>query len=110
MDLRRRFQDELEAIALRRLPFAIAVLLVFLAGALQVELFYFPSRLRAYLFVYGIEVVISGAAYVGALNFPRHTRAITASWASVMGLCVAGYYPIVNGEATLALAALICLV
>jgi signal transduction histidine kinase len=41
--------------------------------------------------------------------WPQHARIIATAWASIMALCMLGYYPLVNGDATLALAALLCL-
>jgi signal transduction histidine kinase len=100
----------LEALALRRLPVAMAVFLAFLGGALPIELFFYPGRLRPYLLVYGLEIAVSGAAYAAALAWAHRTRTIATAWASALGLCICTYYPVVGGDATLAAAALICLV
>jgi len=100
----------LEALALRRLPLATGVFLAFLAGALPIELYFYPDRLPAYLFVFAVEVAVSWAAWVAARRWGDHGRAIAAVWGSALGLCICAYYPIVAGDATLAAAALICII
>jgi signal transduction histidine kinase len=100
----------LEALALQRLPLAMWVLLAFLGGALPIELYFYPGRLRTYLVVYAIEIGISATAYLVARRRPDRARIVATAWASAIGLCICGYYPLAGGDATLAAAALICLV
>jgi signal transduction histidine kinase len=97
-------------LALQRLWAAMAVLAAFLAGALPIELYYYPGRLAPYLAVYGVEVALSLVAYAAAKRWATHARAIATAWAALMALCVCAYYPLVGGDATLAMAALICLI
>jgi signal transduction histidine kinase len=110
VDLVRDHQVELDRLALRRLPLAMAILLLFIGGALPIELHFYPGRLSAYLGVYAVELVVCGVAWAAARRWPSRARAIAALWGAVMGLCVSGYYPLVQSDATLAMAALICLV
>jgi signal transduction histidine kinase len=88
----------------------MSVMAAFLGGALPIELYYFPGRLIPYLTVYALELVISATAYIAAWYWQSHARAIATAWAALLGLCIAAYYPLVNGDATLAMAAIICLV
>lgn len=110
MDLLREHRLELEQLALRRLPLAMGILVLFIGGALPIELYYYPGRLRAYLGVYAVELVVCAIAWLAAWRFPDHARAIATAWGAALGFCVAAYYPIVQADATLAMAALICLV
>lgn len=110
MDLEREHRAELERLALRRLPLAMGILVLFIGGALPIELHFYPDRLRPYLAVLVIEVLLCGLAWVAARRWPAHARAIATGWGALLGLCVAGYYPLVQADATLAMAALICLV
>ncbi len=110
VDLRRAHNDELEGLALRRLPLAMGVLAVFIGGALPIERHYYPGRVPAYLAVYGVELLVCAFAWLAARRWPHRTRAIATAWGALIGLCVAAYYPIVQADATLAMAALICLV
>jgi signal transduction histidine kinase len=103
-------QRELEALALRRLPFAIGILLAFLAGAFPIELYYYPSHRVYYLSVLVLEAGVSALAYVLATQIPSSTRLIAAAWGAAMALCIVGYYPLVGGDATLAMTALVCLI
>jgi signal transduction histidine kinase len=103
-------QRDLESLALRRLPLAIGILLAFLAGAFPVELYYYPSHSGTYLSVLVLEAGVSALAYVLASRIPSSTRLIAASWGAAMALCITGYYPLVGGDATLAMTALVCLV
>jgi len=100
----------LERLARARLPLAVGMLLAFLVGALPIELYYYPWHVRGYLTVLGVEFALSGIALLAVRWQPYQARAIAAAWASVMGLCMLGYYPLVGGDATLALAALLCLI
>src|SRR6185436_382457 len=83
---------------------------LFIGGALPIELYFYPGRLAAYLAVYAVELVVCGIAWGAARRWPSHARAIASAWGALLGLCVAAYYPIVQADATLAMAALICLV
>lgn len=103
-------QRDLEGLAFRRLPLAIGILLAFLAGAFPVELYYYPAHGGTYLSVFLLESGVSALAYLLASQVPANTRLIAASWASAMALCIAGYYPLVDGDPTLAMTALVCLV
>ncbi|MEO6028730.1 MAG: HAMP domain-containing sensor histidine kinase [Candidatus Binatia bacterium] len=109
MDLDREHRAELERLALRRLPLAMGILLFFILGALPIELHFYPGRLRPYLEVYVVEMALCGIAWAAARRWPEHARAIATGWGAVLGLCVASYYPLVQADATLAMAALICL-
>ncbi len=110
MDLIREHRRELEQLALRRLPLAMAILALFIGGALPIELHFYPDRLGPYLAVYAVELVVCGLAWAAAVRWPGHARAIATVWGALLGLCVAGYYPLVQADGTLAMAALICLV
>lgn len=109
-NLQREHRDELERLALRRLPTAMAILAIFIGGALPTELHFYPDRLEAYVAVYLVELLVCGFAWLAASRFPHHARAIATAWGALLGACVASYYPIVQADATLAMAALICLV
>jgi signal transduction histidine kinase len=104
------YRRERNALALRRLPLAMGVLVLFLAGALPVELYHYPARLRPYLLVYGVEILVCVAAYTVARWWRGQALAVAAGWAAAMGLCICAYYPLVGGEATIAAAAIICVV
>jgi signal transduction histidine kinase len=110
VDLQREHRDELERLALRRLPLAMGILALFIGGALPIELNFYPDRLIPYLAVYAVELVVCVLAWAAALRWPSHARAIATAWGALLGFCVAAYYPIVQADATLAMAALICLV
>ena len=84
--------------------------MLFIGGALPIELYFYPGRLRAYLAVYAVELVVCAIAWLAAWRWPDHARAIASAWGATLGFCVAAYYPIVQADATLAMAALICLV
>ncbi len=104
------FEGELESLAARRLPLAIAILVAFLAGAFPVELYYFPSHEGAYLRLFAFEASLSALAFAGGLRWPNRSRTIATAWATAMAGCVVAYYPVVGGDPTLAMAALVCLV
>ena len=110
VDCPREHRDELERLALRRLPLAMGILVVFIGGALPIELHFYPDRLRPYLAVFLVELVVCAVAWTAARRRPDHARAIATAWGAALGFCVAAYYPIVQADATLAMAALICLV
>lgn len=110
MNSREQHVLELERLARVRLPLAVALLLAFLGGALPIEAYYYPGHLRGYCFVLGIETVLSLLALVAVRWRPREARLVATVWASAMGLCVLGYYPLVGGDATLALAAVLCVI
>ena len=110
MDSREQHVLELERLARARLPLAIALLLAFLGGALPIEAYYYPWHLRGYCLILGVETVLSLVALLAVRWRPHDARAISAVWASVMGLCVLAYYPLVDGDATLALAAVLCVI
>jgi signal transduction histidine kinase len=110
VDPRAEYRRELEALALRRLPLAMAVFMLFVAGALPIELYYFPAHLRPYLAVYAVEALACAAAWIAARRWRSRTQAIATAWTCAAGLCVAAYYPLVGRDATLAMAALTCLV
>jgi signal transduction histidine kinase len=86
-----------------------ALLLVILAAP-PIEVYFNPERFGPYLAVFTVEVVASLAGLVAARWFSGHSRAIATAWGAALGLCMAAYYPLVNGDATLAMTALICLV
>ena len=88
----------------------MGILALFIIGALPIELFFYPDRLWTYLAVYAVELIACGIAWTAARRWPHRTRAIATVWGGTMGFCVAAYYPLVQADATLALAALICLV
>ena len=110
MDLNRQHDQELERLALRRLPLAMGILMLFIGGALPIELYFYPARLQPYLAVYACELAVCAFAWLVARRWPDRARVTATVWGSLIGLCVAIYYPIVQGDATLAMAALICLV
>ena len=101
---------ELERLACARLPLAVALLLAFLGGALPIEAYYYPAHVRGYLLILGVEAVLSLLAVVCARWLRDRARLVATVWASVMGLCVLAYYPLVDGDATLALAAVLCVI
>lgn len=101
---------ELERLARKRFPLAIAILLTFLVGAYPVELYYFSDRGWYYLAVLGVEALVSALAYGLVCLAPSRTRLIATCWGAVMALCIAGYYPLVGGDSALAMLALVCLV
>lgn len=104
------YREEVERLTFERMPAAIGLLLTFLIGALPVELYYHPQNLSPYLVVYAAEVGLSGVCWVAVGHWRSQAVAIATTWASLMGLCVTAYYPLVHNDATIALAALICLV
>ena len=110
MDLHRAHREELEQLALRRLPTAMAVLALFIGGALPIEMHFYPGRFDVYVGLYAVELVLCGIAWTVAARWPHQTRAVATAWGALLGACVAVYYPIVQADATLAMAALICLV
>ncbi len=110
MDPRAQHRHEIEALALRRLPIAVAVLVLFIGGAFPVEWYYYPEHLPTYLGTYLVEALLCAVAYALAHRHREHAQAIAAGWAGAMGICIAAYYPLVDADATLATAALICLV
>ncbi len=110
MDLHRAHREELERLALRRLPTAMAVLALFIGGALPIEMHFYPERFDVYLGLYAVELLVCGIAWIAAVRRPYHARAVATGWGALLGACVATYYPIVQADATLAMAALICLV
>ena len=110
VDSREQHVLELERLARARLPLAVALLLAFLGGALPIEAYYYPWHLRGYCLVLGLETALSLVALLAVRWRPRDARLIATLWATAMGLCVLGYYPLVNGDATLALAAVLCVV
>jgi signal transduction histidine kinase len=110
VDPHREHRDELERLALRRLPTAMAILAIFIGGALPTEIHFYPDRFDAYVGVYLVELLVCGVAWLAASRWPQHARAIATAWGALLGACVASYYPIVQADATLAMAALICLV
>ncbi len=110
MDLHRQHAAELERLALRRLPLAMGILMLFIGGALPIELHFYPDRLRPYVTVYVVELIVCAFAWLAARRWRDHARRIAMLWGGLIGLCVVSYYPVVQGDATLAMAALICLV
>jgi signal transduction histidine kinase len=110
VELEREHRAELERLALRRLPLAMGILVLFIGGALPIELHFYPGRLESYLAVYLGELAVCGIAWGAARRWPHHARRIATAWGAALGLCVAAYYPLVQADATLAMAALICLV
>lgn len=110
VDPRERHALGLERLACARLPFAVGLLLAFLLGALPIEAYYYPRHVETYVLVLGVELAFSVATLLAARFRPRRARAIATAWACVMAVCVLGYYPLVGGDATLALAALLCLI
>jgi signal transduction histidine kinase len=110
VDPREQHALGLEQLARARLPMAVGMLLAFLVGALPIELYYYPQHANGYVVVLGIELVLSGLTLLAVRLWPLRARAIATAWASVMGVCMLGYYPLVHGDATLALAALLCLI
>jgi signal transduction histidine kinase len=110
MDPRAEHRQEIEALALRRLPVAILVLVLFIGGAFPIELTYYPEHLGTYAAVYVVELLLCALAWMAARRRPERAQAIAATWAALMTVCVAGYYPLADADATLAMAALICLV
>lgn len=88
----------------------MAILAFFILGALPIELYFYPDRLRPYLAVYAVEMAVCAVAWVVAWRRPAHARAIATAWGTALGCCIAAYYPLVQADATLAMAALICLV
>ena len=110
MDPREQHAIGLERLARTRLPMAVGMLLAFLVGALPIELYYYPRHIDGYLAVLALEFVLSGVSLLAVRVWPQHARVLATAWASIMGLCMIGYYPLVGGDATLALAALLCLI
>ncbi|MEW6272942.1 MAG: HAMP domain-containing sensor histidine kinase [Thermodesulfobacteriota bacterium] len=110
MDPREQHALELDRLACARLPLAMWLVLAFVAGALPIELYYYPEHRDSYLLVLGIEGLVSILAYVWLRWQPLLARAIAIAWASVMAVCVVAYYPLVDGDATLAVVALICMI
>ena len=110
VDPRETHLVQLERAARSRLPLAVALLLAFLVGALPIETYYYPAHVRGYVLVLGVELTLSVVALLLVRRWPHRSRAIATAWASVMGLCVIAYYPLVGGDATLALAALLCVI
>jgi signal transduction histidine kinase len=110
VDLREEHVRELERAARERLPLAQVLLVAFLVGALPIEAYYYPAHRDGYVAVLALEVVVSLLAYVAVRLRPDRARVIALAWASAMGLCILGYYPLVDGDATLALAAVLCLI
>ena len=110
MTISAEHRRSLEALTLRRLPASMVILLAFIGGGLPIEVYYFPERLRTYLLVYVAEVVACVAAYACARRWPLRARAVATVWAITISLCVCSYYPLVDGDATLAMCAVICLV
>lgn len=101
---------ELEKLAHARLPLAVALLLAFLIGAIPIEAYYYPWHLRGYIVVLGVECALSLIALLASRVWPKRARLVATAWASVMGICVLAYYPLVDGDATLALAAVLCVI
>lgn len=110
VDPREQHALGLERLACARLPLAVGMLLAFLIGALPIEAYYYPRHVETYVLVLAIEFALSGLAVLASRWWPHRARAIATAWASVMALCVLAYYPLVGGDATLALAALLCLI
>jgi signal transduction histidine kinase len=110
VDLHAEHRTELEALARRRLPLSMSALLLVILAAFPIEVYFNPERVGPYLAVFTVEVVASLAALIAAWWFSRHSRAIATAWGAALGLCMASYYPLVNGDATLMMTALICLV
>ena len=110
VDPREQHALGLERLARARLPFAVGMLLAFLLGALPIEAYYYPWHVETYVLVLAVEFALSGLAVLASHWWPHRARAIATAWACVMALCVLGYYPLVGGDATLALAALLCLI
>ncbi|MBY0275313.1 HAMP domain-containing histidine kinase [Candidatus Binatia bacterium] len=110
MDSREQHVRELEKLARARLPLAAALLLTFLVGAIPIEAYYYPWHLRGYFVVLGVESALSLVALLAARWWPHKARLVATVWSSVMGICVLAYYPLVDGDATLALAAVLCVI
>jgi len=110
VDPREQHALGLERLACARLPFAVGMLLAFMLGALPIEAYYYPSHVETYVVVLAVELALSGLTLLACRWWPHRARAIATAWASVMALSVLAYYPLVGGDATLALAALLCLI
>ena len=110
VDSREQHILELERLARARFPLAVVLLLAFLGGALPIEAYYYPTHVRGYLLILGIEAALSMLALLCASWRPEKSRLVATAWASAMGLCVLAYYPLVDGDATLAVAAVLCVI
>lgn len=94
----------------QRFPFAALSVLGFLVAALPIELFYFPDRGNVYLLVLGVQLVMSSVAIGLARSRPDRVGAIVTGWSAGMASSMLAYYPLVGGDAVVALAAVTCLV
>lgn len=100
----------LRAQARARFPIAVLSVLGFLGAALPIELFYYPGRGNVYLLIFGVQLGVSSIALSFARAWPDRIYAVISAWAASMGVLVVLYYPLVGGDATIALAALTCIV
>jgi signal transduction histidine kinase len=109
-----RDDRELESLARRRLPLAIAPLLAFLAGALTVELFIggvssgVPAG-RA-LAVLGIAAGLSHLAFRLAARHRERSRWIAAAWGASVALLLPACGLLAEGDPALAMTVLVGLV
>lgn len=110
MDPRARHRAEIEELAFRRLPVAMAAVIFFISGSLPIEWYYYPDHVGTYAVVLAVELALCAAAWVLARTWRRRVQAIATAWAAGIGVSVAAYYPLAGADATLAMAALICLV
>ncbi len=110
VDVASGHREELERLTLKRLPLAMLVVAGFIGGALPIELYFYANRLRPYLTTYAAELAVCGIAWLAVRRWPGHARAVATLWGGVLGVCVAAYYPLVHGDANVAMTALICLV
>lgn len=99
----------LRSLANQRFPLAVLAILALFVGALPVEVFYFPERQSAYLFILGLQFGVSSMALLLARVWPLHARTVITAWLWSIAALVASYCPLVDGDATVAMAAFICL-
>ncbi len=100
----------LRVMAQKRFPIAVLSVLAFVAAALPIELFYFPGRGNVYLLVLGVQLGLSSIALTLSRVWPNQVRSVVTGWAAGMAALLLLYYPLVGGDATVAMAALVCLV
>ncbi len=100
----------LRAMAHKRFPLAVLWILGFLAIALPIELFYFPDRGNVYLLILGVQLGGSAIALSLSRVWPDRVLSFVTGWAAGIAALVVLYYPLVSADATVAMAALVCLV
>lgn len=98
----------LRAQARARFPTAVLTVVALLGAALPIELFYFPERGNLYLLIYGVELGVSSIALSLARAWPDRIHSVITAWVATMAGLIVLYYPLVGGDATVALAALAC--